>query len=220
MPDTRPPAGNTPPDDFDGWWNAPGDWFEEPNVRRTGWSGMVTCRYGETLYFIKKQSNHLCRSLRHPFGIPTTRREFANIQRLQALGITVPTPVFHGSRQTADGHLGLLVTRELAGFRAIAEAAGLAAADKHQLAIAVGTTIGRLHRAGLQHSCLYDKHVMVRWQDGKPEIALIDLEKLRRPYLPWRAARHDLDQLRRHQAVWNADDWDALLAAHAAALGS
>ena len=61
---------------------------------------------------------------------------------------------------------------------------------------------------------------MVHWQDGKPEIALIDLEKLRRPYLPWRAARHDLDQLRRHQAVWNADDWDTLLAAHAAALGS
>lgn len=220
MPDTRPPAGNTPPDDFDGWWNAPGDWFEEPNVRRAGWSGMVTCRYGDTLYFIKKQSNHLCRSLLHPFGIPTTSREFANIKRLQQLGITVPEPVFHGSRKTGEGHLGLLVTRELAGFRAIADVGEPDAAEKRQLATAVGHTIGRMHRAHLQHSCLYDKHVMVRWQDGKPEIALIDLEKLRRPYLAWRAARHDLDQLRRHQKLWDADDWAALLAAHGAALGT
>lgn len=206
------------PNDFDGWWNMPGDWIEEPNIRRSGWSGMVTCRIGATLYFIKKQNNHLCRSLFHPLGIPTTDREFTNIQRLSALGIKVPEPVFHGNRKTAEGFAGLLVTRELEGFKAIDTATTLSPEQKTRLAAAVGQTVGRMHRARLQHSCLYDKHVMFRWQEDGPEIALIDLEKLRRPYLPWRAAEHDLDQLRRHQQIWTTEDWQTLLAAHTAAL--
>lgn len=207
----------TPPRDFAGWWNLPENWFEEPNVRRSGWSGMITCRIGDTLYFVKKQSNHLCRSLRHPFGIPTISREYANIQRLRALGIGVPEAVFHGVRKR-DGKLeGLLVTRELAGFRAISEAADLAPDALRQLAVTIGTILGRMHRHGLQHSCLYDKHIMFRWPGEAPEIVLIDLEKLRRPLLPSRAAAHDLDQLSRHQSIWNAADWQALLAAHATA---
>ncbi len=208
------------PDNFDEWWNTPGQWVEEPNQRRSGWSGMMTARFGDTLYYIKKQNNHLYRSLGHPFGMPTTSREFANIQCLSALGIQVPEPVFHGSRQGPEGFEGLLVTRELEGFKAIADAATLSPDEKRQLAIATGETVGRMHRARLQHSCLYDNHVMYRWQDGTLLIALIDLEKLRRPYLPWRAARHDLDQLRRHQQIWNPDDWAALLSAHAAALAT
>lgn len=214
------PPLTIPPSDFDGWWNAPGDWFEEPNVRRAGWSGMVTTRIGDTLYFIKKQNNHLFRSLRHPFGMPTTSREFENIQLLARLGIRVPEPVFHGSRKTAEGFAGLLVTRELAGFTAIADAGSLTAEARGHLAEAVGKTIGRMHQAKLQHSCLYDKHVMYRWQNAQAEIALIDLEKLRRPYLPWRAAKHDLDQLRRHQKIWDETDWQKLLSAHRAALAT
>lgn len=208
------------PVNFDEWWNAPGDWVEEPNQRRSGWSGMMTSRFGDTLYYIKKQNNHLYHSLRHPFGMPTTSREFSNILCLSALGIQVPEPVFHGSRQGPKGFEGILVTRELVGFKAIADAAALSPDEKRQLAIATGATVGRMHRVRLQHSCLYDKHVMYRWQDDTLEIALIDLEKLRRPYLPWRAARHDLDQLRRRQQIWNPDDWAALLTAHAAALAT
>lgn len=205
---------------FDEWWTVPGEWVEEPNQRRSGWSGMMTARFGDTLYYIKKQSNHLYRSLRHPLGMPTTSREFANILSLSVLGIKVPEPVFHGSRQGPEGFEGLLVTRELVGFKAIAEAATLSADEKRQLAIASGETIGRMHRARLQHSCLYDKHVMYRWQDDKAEIALIDLEKLRRPYLPWRAAQHDLDQLYRHQNIWDHNEWQRLLAAHREALAT
>lgn len=213
MQETTNTSADTP-NTFDAWWNTPGDWVEEPNQRRTGWSGMKTARFGDTLYYIKKQNNHLYRSLRHPFGMPTTSREFANILCLTTLGIRVPEPVFHGSRRSHEGFEGLLVTRELAGFKAIAEATELTPTERRQLAIATGKTIGRLHRAHLQHSCLYDKHVMYRWQDGTPEIALIDLEKLRRPYLPWRAAQHDLNQLFRHQKIWTDSDWQQLLSAH------
>ena len=202
------------PNDFDTWWNLPSTWFEEPNIRRSGWSGMATSRFGESLYFIKKHCNHLWRSPLHPLGIPTTDREYANIQRLAEIGIRVPEVVFHASRKDTEGLKGLLATRELVGFKAISEAISLPDQEKNQLAIAVGQTIGRMHREKLQHSCLYDKHVMYCWQDDKPEIALIDLEKLRRPILPWRAAKHDLDQLYRHQRVWDSTQWATLLAAH------
>lgn len=218
-PQTDAPAEGisavTLPTDYDGWWNAPGHWVEEPNVRRNGWSGMMRLRIGDTLYYIKKQCNHLCRTLDHPFGWPTASREYVNIGRLQALGIVVPTPVFHGARRTVEGHEGLLVTKELAGFASIDTQPALDAARTRKLAETCGRVLGIMHRAGWQHSCLYDKHIMVRWTDEQPTVALIDLEKLRKPLLPGKAARHDLDQLKRHQSVWTENDWKALLAAHA-----
>lgn len=208
------------PNDFDGWWNAPGTWVEEPNQRRSGWSGMITSRFADALFYIKRQNNHLYRSLQHPFGMPTTSREYANLLLLASLGIKVPEPVFHGWRKTPDGFAGILVTRELTGFRAISEAADFSAERKKSLASATGKTLGKMHRKYLQHSCLYPQHIMFRWQDETPEIALIDLEKLHRAYLPWRAAGHDLDQLYRHQKLWNQEAWDDLLKAHAATSGT
>jgi hypothetical protein len=77
--------------------------------------------------------------------------------------------------------------------------------------------LGLMHRHNLQHSCLYDKHIMVRWQHGQPTVALIDLEKLRRTWLPGKAARHDLEQLQRHQKIWSDADWALLEQAHRAA---
>lgn len=202
------------PEDFAGWWSAPGAWVEEPNQRRSGWSGMMRARFGERTYYVKKQCNHLCRTLRHPFGWPTVSREHENILRLQALGITVPQPVFHGSRKTADGYEGLLVTDELVDFIALDAQGDRSPAEKSLLATAVGRMLGIMHRHNLQHSCLYDKHIMVRWQDGEPTVALIDLEKLRRTWLPGKAARHDLEQLQRHQQIWQTADWALLEKAH------
>lgn len=205
------------PDDFASWWAAPGAWVEEPNQRRSGWSGMMRARFGERTYYVKKQCNHLCRTLGHPFGWPTVSREYANIRCLQSLGITVPQPVFHGSRRTAEGYEGLLVTEELASFTDLAAQDQRSPAEKSRLAAAVGQMLGRMHRHNLQHSCLYDKHIMVRWQDGQPMVALIDLEKLRRTWLPGKAARHDLEQLARHQKIWSDADWALLVEAHRAA---
>lgn len=200
------------PTNFDAWWNAPGSWVEEPNQRRNGWSGMMRAPIDGVTYYVKKQNNHLYRSLRHPFGWPTTAREYQNILRLQKLGITVPNPVFHQMRKTKQGFEGLLVTEELSGFVSLDQQCSLAPEQGRVLADAVGKVIGTMHRAGQQHSCLYDKHIMVRWTDEKPEIALIDLEKLRPAR---RAARHDLDQLKRHQRLWDDETWAVLLASHA-----
>ncbi len=210
-------AGTPLPDDFAGWWNAPGEWVEEPNQRRSGWSGMMRLRHNGRTYYVKKQCNHLCRTLRHPFGWPTVSREYANILRLLALGITVPQPVFHGERKTAAGVQAVLVTEELVGYADLETQDNCTPEEKSRLASAVGRMLGRMHRHQLQHSSLYDKHIMVRWQDGWPEIALIDLETLRRAWLPGRAARRDLKQLKRRQNIWQAADWALLEEAHRAA---
>lgn len=206
------------PQSFEAWWSVPGNWVEEPNQRRGGWSGMLRATLGGRLYYVKKQCNHLHRSLASPRGEPTTEREYRNILRLESLGIRVPHPVFRGSGRTADGYAGILVTEALEGFVSLDTLEADAVADRRLLAEKVGAVIGILHRAQLQHSCLYDKHIMVRGQGAQVEVALIDLEKLRRPMLPWRAAAHDLDQLSRHQSLWDDGDWRALLAAHALAL--
>ena len=205
---------NALPQDFEGWWNAPGEWVEAPNQRRSGWSGMMRARIDDQVFYVKKQCNHLCRTFSHPFGWPTASRERLNISRLQALGLCVPRPVFHGERRTENGFEAILVTEELTGFQALDTQTGLSPAARQALAAEVGRVLGIMHRADWQHSCLYDKHLMIRWQGERPEVALIDLEKLRRPILRWKAAAHDLAQLKRHQCIWSEEEWRGLEAAH------
>lgn len=175
---------------------------------------MMRLRIGAQLYYIKKQCNYIFRSMRHPFGWPTASREYQNILTLKALGLNVPVPIFYGARRNENGIEAVLVTEELRGFSALSDQTELEPTARETLAKEVGRILGILHKACLQHSCMYDKHIMVRWQDLMPEIALIDLEKLRRPVLPWRAARHDLDQLKRRQFIWTKSEWDLLEQSH------
>lgn len=206
------------PDDFDAWWNTPGEWVEAPNEARSGWSGMMRIRLDGKLYYVKKQRNYLCRTLRHPFGWPTTSREFRNLMWLQVLGIGVPATVFHGTRRTAKGLEAILVTEELEGFTDLAAQQHLSPGRRAELASTVGHIVGRLHRAGFQHGCLYDKHIMVRWEGDRPRVALIDLEKLRRAVFRKNAIQHDLRQLKRRQRLWNEAEWSLLTDAHRHAL--
>jgi hypothetical protein len=204
---------------FDYWWSLPGDWVEEPNQARKGWSGVLRATTDDGVFYIKRQRNYLCHTLRHPFGWPTASREWHYLQRLKALGINAPQPVFHGTRQTPAGLEAILVTAELTGYVALADLPPLDPAQRRNLAGVIGTLVGRLHQAGLQHSCLYDKHVMVRL-DGSapPAVALIDLEKMRPALIRARGSRRDMRQFKRRQAVFSDDDWHALAAAHEGAM--
>ena len=206
------------PQDFEGWWTVSGEWVEEPNRRRSGWSGMMRCPVDGRVYYVKRQCNHLYRSPRHPVGQPTANREYLNLLRLKQLGLVVPTPVFFGKRHAGEGFEAVLATEELSGYAPLDTQTGLSAAERTALAAQVGETLRVLHDANLQHSCLYDKHIFVRWRDSQPTIALIDLEKLRRRLLPGKAGRHDLDQLRRHQEIWDDNDWRILEQRHGGAV--
>lgn len=201
--------------DFGYWWSVAGEWVEPPNERRNGWSGMLRVRDGDRLYYVKRQRNHLCRTLLHPFGWPTASREWHYLDRLRRIGVGVAQPVFHGVRATPEGQEAVLVTEDLAGFTALSAQTSLDAVQRMKLAHELGRSLGILHRARLQHSSLYDKHVMVRWEGAGVEIALIDLEKMRGRLTRGAAARHDLEQLRRRQKVLDDEAWAALEAAHA-----
>lgn len=201
--------------DFAYWWDIPGDWVEPPNDRRGGWSGMLRVPDGGRMLYVKRQRNHLCRTLRHPFGWPTASRERQYLDRVRSLGLLAPVPVFHGVRKAQEGIEAVLVTEELKGFRDLSEQSDLVPEARRLLASALGDRLGILHRARLQHSCLYAKHIMVNWQDGKPLIALIDLEKMRLHLSREAAARRDLEQLRRRQNLFDDADWEVLLRAHA-----
>ncbi len=208
----------TPEGDFAYWWRLAGEWVEPPNERRNGWSGMLRTRHEGRTVYVKRQRNHLCRSLRHPFGWPTASREWYFLYTLRALGVRVPAPLFHATRQGDGAVESLLVTEELTGFAPLSAQHELSADRRRRLAVQVGAALAPMHRARLQHSCLYDKHIMVRWSDDGAEIALLDLEKMRRRLSRRAAARHDLDQLCRHQRLWPQDEWHLLVASHAAGL--
>lgn len=202
--------GSDQPEPFSFWWNHPGQWVEPANHRRGGWSGVLVARWqGQTVY-IKRQQQHLCRDLHHPLGWPTACREYANLLRLQQLGIQAPRPIC----MARDGQRAVLVLAALSGYQALDQLDAPDATERAALASALGFTLGRLHRAALQHGCLYPKHIFLRRSTDGWQVALLDLEKMRQRWSPERAARHDLEQLQRHQQLFNAADWLRLCQAH------
>lgn len=215
--------------DFETWWQCEGEWVEPPNVRRNGESGVKRVQHAQHgLVYLKKQTNHLYRDLRHPFGRPTVLRERDVINGFAAAGVTVPRILFCDARQQDGQWQAILVTYALEGFESLfhwhkhGHRNALDDATHARLLHKIGGTLARFHLAGWQHTCLYAKHIFINSQpeaDGLPAVALLDLEKGRR--LPSAAfvARRDLQQLRRHSKMWANADWDAVLAGHAAVFG-
>lgn len=211
MPVSAPPS--LP---FSRWWDAHGEWVEAPNIRRGGNSGVQRLHdeAGRTLY-VKRQTDHLHRSLRHPLGRPTVLREAEALRAVAALEVPVPTVAYYGARKHDGQWHAILVTEALDGFLDLdtwyrqPQAPARRAAMLHQLALA----LARMHHGRWQHGCLYAKHVFVRSTGAGStiDIALLDLEKARRRLLPDMASRHDLDQLKRHRGPMPDADWADLL---------
>jgi hypothetical protein len=72
--------------------------------------------------------------------------------------------------------------------------------------------IGKLHSAKLRHGCLYPKHLFLRMKEGSYAARLIDLEKTRTYWWPWRERIKDLDAFLRNASVWHDDEQDDFLA--------
>ncbi len=212
------------PVDFDGWWGAKGESVEPANMRRDGESGVERLLLPELgMVYIKRQRNHLFRSPRYPLGLPTVMREKFAITALRKLGLATPEIVFAAARKTHGSWQAVLVTKALEGYvdletwysRGGKQRLGY---EQHQqLLKKLGRTLGVMHRAQWQHTCLYPKHIFLTAGDAKtlPDIALLDLEKARRKLLPGHAARRDLDQLYRHsRKLWSDSEWHLLLSGH------
>lgn len=225
-------ANIAPQDGFDYYWAQRGDWVEEPNVRRGGESGVqrIVGRDGQLLY-AKRQTGHIYRSWLHPFGRPTVLRELDALTGVSKLGVRVPQIIFCGAQPDPQHKWrALLVTKSLDGFQELEQWLA-AAGGRDQCGDVVyekvlkdlAENLARMHKGRWQHSCIYIKHVFVRitgeGESAQVEVALIDLEKCRQRLTPYRAAQHDMKQLRRHSSFRDAD-WKKLVYFYETAFGS
>ena len=221
------PVGHQDVDRFEHFWNQRGEWVEEPNERRGGQSGVqrIVSAHGRLLY-AKRQIGHLYRSWLYPFGRPTVMRERDALNGLRMLDVGVPELVFCGAQQ--DQHhqwQGLLVTAALEGYVDIEQWYAAGERERHgeevheRLLKQLAGNLARMHNGRWQHGCLYAKHIFVRVVDEQVDVALLDLEKARQRLNRTRAARHDMQQLRRHSS-WSGADWQKLSYFYEAAFGS
>lgn len=194
---------------FDEVWARHIDWFEEPNHRRGGWSGVGTLQLQgadekTVTLFMKKQENHGRKTWRHPIqGEPTFKREFARLRFLEAHQFLAPRVVLYGVAQQSGQQRAVLATEALAGFEPLDKVlatwyAQASKAEKRALILRVAAEIRRFHALGLMHRALYPKHIFVKDAAKGAEIALIDLEKARFSWFAWYRAYFDLSALNRH----------------------
>lgn len=166
------------PDDL---WAYEGEWFEPPNRKRGGWSGVnYLCLDGKG-YYLKRQEHYQRRSWQHPFvGEPTYVREFNILQYLQDTPVHTPQLLYFAQNQQQS----VIMTAELAGFIPADQwLATHADQDKQLILAALAREVKALHHVGIQHRALFLKHLFVKPIDGDFEVALIDFEKARRT--PW-----------------------------------
>lgn len=203
-------------DTFEKVWNRKVDWFEEPNERRGGWSGVgriVIEQDDKKLFgaFLKRQDSHCRTSWRHPIhGVPTFQREFEMMRYLEEHGVLAPEVMLFGRNPNGDLKTTLL-TKELAGFVPLEELTeSLFANARPSLQVqrsviqAIAAFAKQLHAAKVQHRSFYPKHLFVNMTDlTTPKVAIIDLEKSRINYIAVMRSLIDLAVLNRHAKHWS-----------------
>lgn len=208
---------------YEALWALQLEAVDEPNTERGGWSSVYRLDLGEAAFYLKRQSNHLARSLRHPFGEPTFAREFRNIQRYQALGIPALQAAFFAERRLPGERRAILLTRALDGWCDLDSLlpAWRTRSEAQRAAIvrACAELAQRLHGAGQVHGCFYPKHIFLKECGGAFQAQLIDLEKTRPLRFGERDRVRDLEPLLRRAAVWNEAEVRQLLATYLPAGG-
>jgi len=201
-------------DNFDSLWQLDTDWFEEPNYRRNGWSGVCRLELNDEnghkkAIFIKRQENHNHRSLLHPIiGIPTFRREFINFKNLAKADVPSLEPIYYGEHKSDDGFQAILVTKALENYISAEEyfSTEHPIQEVHRVLEKMAYTARLLHNSSYRHGSLYPKHFFIKISPAEPvAVKIIDLEKLK--WLPIKSAVmfNDIDRLIRRKGNMNKD---------------
>ena len=204
---------------FESLWGLDAGWFEEPNKRRGGWSGVsrisLKTENGDSVgVFLKRQENHNTKTLTSPIkGEPTFYREFKNILRFVEYGIPTVEPIYFCYRYHGGKTQAILMTKELEGFEALDSSVyardSIVMRDRQQrekVMVAVAKGMRKMHGHGFRHNCLYSKHIFVKLVDNECEVKFIDLEKLSRSLFKKRAIMRDLYTLPRRITGWRRSD--------------
>ena len=215
-------------DSFEAIWALDIGWFEEPNVRRGGWSGVsrldvINADGHSEAVFIKRQENHETFSWRHPVkGISTFRREFKNLMMLRSVGVPTLEVLYFAERHVGKDRRAILISRELTGYSSLEDC--MAYWQRHgfpekavwQETIRRIAAVARLmHRHRIQQNCFLPKHVFIGERQGQMDIRLIDMEKAKRRWTVERSLVRDLDTFnRRSPGIRTTDRLRFLLAYH------
>lgn len=213
---------------FESIWALDIGWFEDPNQRRGGWSGVsrLDVEYPDGRregVFIKRQHNHTTFSWWRPFkGISTFRREFQNLMMLHDVGVPTLDVLYFGERGVANDRRAILVSRELQGYASLENCMtywqqhGLPdRAIWHETIQRVAAVARRMHRHRIQQNCFLPKHVFIGELQGQMDVRLIDLEKAKRRCSAEWALVRDLDTFnRRSPGISTTDRLRFLLAYH------
>lgn len=209
-------------DTFDRLWDLDVPWFEEPNAGRGGWSGVAKLRLtlpmgGSVGFFLKRQENHVFKTLAHPIrGQATFYREFNNIQQFETDGIPTLEVAFFGQKKVKGKLRAILLTRELEGydplsserFHAVCSCNTRQGLQRKQAVIArLAEVLSDMHDLRWVHGCLYPKHIFWTISDrGEVDVRLIDLEKVKKVRRRETALLRDLDSLGRRGGQFSRTD--------------
>ncbi|MDM1720167.1 lipopolysaccharide kinase, partial [Acinetobacter towneri] len=86
-PSAQPLLAKHQLDSFDKLWNLSLEAVDQPNTERGGYSTVSRLELDGQAFYLKRQRNHLTRSLCHPLGEPTFAREMRNILHYKKVGI-------------------------------------------------------------------------------------------------------------------------------------
>lgn len=205
-------------DNFDALWNLQAEWFETPNQRRGGWSGVCRVellhpRGGTVVLYLKRQQNHRHYCWRHPIkGSATFQREARNIVNFKKLGIPSLNLIYFGEQEIKGDNQAILITEALTDYAALDhwlnhwQGSPLTTMMKEKITFQLAKVIRAMHDAGYRHGSLYPKHIYLKVNDEQePEVRLIDLEKAR--YSPFKKERvlKDLGTLKKHAVCTDRD---------------
>jgi hypothetical protein len=196
--------------DFSSLWSLQTDWFEEPNIRRGGWSGVIKIPLKQThdepvFIFIKRQENHISRTWRHPIsGVATFQKEYNNLKRFQRYKIPTLELVYFGTRSYNGDRQAILATKELAGYLPLDvlllnSGVNLVNSQRRRQTLlkATAKVLCHMHQHRLQHNSLYPKHIFAKPVGDSWDIRIIDLETAKRRLFKSTAILRDLGTLRR-----------------------
>lgn len=196
--------------DFEQLWDLKADWFEPPNHRRGGWSGVsriqLTDEAGEKIdLFLKRQQNHSYK----PFGLPwrsapTFRREMRNMLRYMHYSIPIAEPIYYAERKANGFYRAILITASIAPeyqsleslYNDWLEKGFPPAKERQRIIQAIAKTVAQLHSHYLRHGSLAYKHVFINYHPEQPvKVKFIDLEKSRYWLTENRRVGNDLSAL-------------------------
>jgi hypothetical protein len=203
--------------DFDSLWSAQLQRVDDSNTARGGWSEVSLLPLPEVVdgaqaLYIKRQQDFTCRMWPNMLARkPTLWREFINLKWCIEHEVPAALPLAYGE-VNQEGHVrAILVTAGLTDYFPLSDGSKIidwSDDERRQLLGDIAKVVFHMHSQGLQHNCLYPKHIYVHndYQQGNRKIRLIDLEKARPLWLSRQGVFRDLDSLNRRAEGWSNEE--------------